>query len=713
MKYNSGVIMRGIMKRRLRLLALCAACILINILGVQIARVFQLPIYLDSVGIFLASALGGYVPGVAVGFLSNLINGLSDAETAYYGVLSVINAVAAAYFSRKKILSRFPHVLLAVLVFSLVGGGLGSVLTWLLYGLSFGTGTSARAVQFIYAHGVTNQYLAQLLGDLATDMADKAVAVALVLLILRLVPQRLQEMLNFHHWRDNSWSGRAEDQALDRCRVVSLKIKIVGMISSATIVIALVVTYISYVQYKASFIDGQIGVAQSVASLAAHYIDADKVPLYLEQGEAAVGYLDTKQKLETLMAGSEEIEFVYVYQILPDGCHVVFDPDTEEVKGEPPGTVIDFDEAFADVLPQLFAGERIEPVISNETYGYLLTLYEPVYDSQGVCQCYAAVDISMPRLVATGRIFLTKIISLFVGFFITLLTAAVHIARYKVIEPINDMARAAGSFAYDSEEARSSSLQRIQNLDIRTGDELENLYLSLARTTEDTVRYITEAQKKSEVISKLQSGMIMVLADLVESRDQCTGDHVRKTAAYAKIIMEQMKKDGVYADQMTDTFINDVYNSAPLHDVGKIQVSDVLLNKPGKLTDEEFKQMRDHTTRGAEIIERAINIVSEGETSYLNEAKNLAAYHHERWDGKGYPNGLAGEDIPLSARIMAVADVFDALVSRRSYKPGFPIEKALQIIREGAGSHFDPKIAACFLRAEEQVRRVAEENKDV
>jgi HD-GYP domain-containing protein (c-di-GMP phosphodiesterase class II) len=133
-------------------------------------------------------------------------------------------------------------------------------------------------------------------------------------------------------------------------------------------------------------------------------------------------------------------------------------------------------------------------------------------------------------------------------------------------------------------------------------------------------------------------------------------------------------------------------------------VSDVILNKPGKLTDEEFVIMRTHTTAGSKIIESAMSLVSD--SGYLKEAKNLATYHHERWDGKGYPSGKAGEDIPLSARIMAVADVFDALVSKRSYKEPFSFEKAMDIIKEGAGTQFDPEIAEIFVEAADEVRAI-------
>jgi HD-GYP domain-containing protein (c-di-GMP phosphodiesterase class II) len=196
----------------------------------------------------------------------------------------------------------------------------------------------------------------------------------------------------------------------------------------------------------------------------------------------------------------------------------------------------------------------------------------------------------------------------------------------------------------------------------------------------------------------------------VESRDKFTGDHVRNTAAYTRIIMNQMRREGICADVLTNEFISNVYQSAPLHDIGKIAVSDTILNKPGRLTEEEFEIMKSHTIAGKEILESAKSAVSE--SSYLDEAQRLAAYHHEKWNGTGYPYGLAGEEIPLSARIMAVADVFDALVSKRSYKAGFPVEKAFAIIEEGIGTHFDPQVARAFLHARDKAAAVAEKSNE-
>ena len=150
--------------------------------------------------------------------------------------------------------------------------------------------------------------------------------------------------------------------------------------------------------------------------------------------------------------------------------------------------------------------------------------------------------------------------------------------------------------------------------------------------------------------------------------------------------------------------MSDVVRSAPLHDVGKIKISDGVLNKAGKLTTEEYEIMKTHTTEGKKIMDSVISTV-EGE-NYLMEARNMAAYHHERWDGKGYPENLSGEAIPLSARIMSVADVFDALTSPRVYKPAFSLEKSIEILQEGNGTQFDPKCIEVFLESLDEVREV-------
>ena len=686
---------------------LCFLGLLINVLGVRIALYFHLPLYLDNIGSALAAALGGFIPGIIVGFLTNLVNGINDYSTTYYGSLTILIAVCSALYARNGFYEKPSGIPVIILTFAFIGGGLGSVLTWMLYGFDFGTGISAPLALKIFESGILNKFWSQFSADMLIDLLDKTITVLVVLLALKWIPSGLKQRFYFNGWQQAPLSGkskRAAEAGLSHRK--SLRAKIVLLVSTATVVTAVTVTAVSFLNYRSAAVDEQIALASGVINVVKDSFDPERVEEYMQQGEAAEGYLASEAILKRLMNSSEDIEFCYVYQILEDGCHVVLDPDTPDTPGADPGEVVPFDSAFEKYLPDLLAGKKIEPVVSNESYGWLLSVYEPVYDSQGVCRCYACVDINMNHIAVNCYRFLAQVVSFFFGFFIMILTASIWLAEYNVILPINSMAVTANKFAFDTEEARNESIRSINQLDICTGDEIENLYTAMERTTEDMVSNVVKIQKQSEVINRLQNGLIMVLADMVESRDQNTGDHVRKTAAYTDIIMRELKKEGVYTQQLTEEFMEDVVNMAPLHDVGKIQVPDAILNKPGKLTDEEFEKMKTHTTAGGEIIASAMDMVAKDDSGYLKEARNLACYHHEKWNGAGYPCGLKGEDIPLSARIMAVADVFDALVSKRSYKDGFPFEKAMDIIQAGKGSHFDPQIVDAFVAASEEVRTV-------
>ena len=675
----------------LRCLALCLICLLLNVLGVRLASALGTSLYLDNVGTILSAVLGGPLAGIAVGYLSNLINSVSDPVTAYYASVTVLIALLASYFGKRNAFRRFPHILLPIFTMTLAGGGLGSLLTWVLNGNSTMAG-----------------FLEQLGADMRVDLLDKAIVCVVAAVLMAVIPQKIKDKVYLRGWRQTPLSREAMKAAISiHGRSISLRAKIVLIIGLATLLIAFGATIVSGIMFHRSAIEEHTKLGQGVANLAASVIQPDRVSDFIQQGDGSYTYRRVEEMLYSIRESSPDIEYVYVYRILPDGCHVVFDLDTDELPGADPGEVVPFDASFEELLPDLLAGKPIDPIITNDTYGWLLTVYQPVYDAEGNCQCYACVDISMGQLTVNDLHFMVRIAALFVGFFLFILVLVLWLAEYSVVLPINSMSIAAGGFAYNSEEAREHSVQALNGLNIRTGDEIENLYQALAKTTGDTMHYIGQVQEKGETITKMQNGLILVLADMVESRDQCTGDHVRKTAAYTRVILEEMRREGLHPDVLTDEYIDDVVNSAPLHDVGKIQISDTLLNKPGRLTDEEFAQMKGHTTAGGDIIAHAIALVSD--TGYLAEAKNLASYHHERWDGKGYPTGLAGEDIPLSARVMAVADVFDALVSRRSYKAPFSFEKAMDIIREDAGTHFDPDVAAAFLRAEDKVREVSEQ----
>ena len=221
--------------------------------------------------------------------------------------------------------------------------------------------------------------------------------------------------------------------------------------------------------------------------------------------------------------------------------------------------------------------------------------------------------------------------------------------------------------------------------------------LELFFMTAVIIGLVVQGNKQSfeyKKITGMQSGMITLMADIVENRDGNTGGHIKRTARYVEGIAKELKKRGAYQDILTDGYMKDLVVAAPLHDIGKIHVPDAVLNKPGRLTDEEFALMKDHTTAGHDLLVHAKEEL--GEYAYLTMALEMATYHHEWWNGKGYPYGVRGNDIPLCARIMAVADVFDALISKRCYKEAMPLEKAYAIIREESGTHFEPEIVDAF-----------------
>jgi putative two-component system response regulator len=211
--------------------------------------------------------------------------------------------------------------------------------------------------------------------------------------------------------------------------------------------------------------------------------------------------------------------------------------------------------------------------------------------------------------------------------------------------------------------------------------------------------------ERTSQLRRLQNSLVFVLADMVESRDKATGGHIERTTAYIKILMIAMMERGVYIDELRDWDLEVVASSARLHDLGKIAISDMLLNKKGKLTDEEYDQIKIHTIEGEKNIERIVSRT--GNEAFLRHAKLFAGYHHEHWDGTGYPHGLKEMDIPLQGRILAVADVYDALVSVRPYKKAFSHKQAMGIIMDNSGKQFDPNIADVLSEVEDRFREVS------
>ena len=320
---------------------------------------------------------------------------------------------------------------------------------------------------------------------------------------------------------------------------------------------------------------------------------------------------------------------------------------------------------------------------------------------EGFPDMYNPTQLRTETLLYSG-----KMLSAVLGLLMCIVSFAMVLADHVVVTPLHKMAKEMRRFAYDSESGRNKSVNEIKSLDIHTGNEIEELYVAISKTVEDIDEYIDKTNEQAEMISDLHVNIITALADIVESRDKTTGFHVKRTAEYCRIIAKELRRSGKYSDELTDEFIETLTIAAPIHDIGKIKIPDAILNKPGRLTDEEFEVIKTHTTEGYNMLIKAKDTL--GETAYLEMAQDIAYCHHEWWDGsaKGYPRRLSGCNIPLSARIMAVADVFDALVSKRPYKDGLPVEKALDILVDEAGTHFDPEVVEALLRVKNKATSI-------
>jgi len=233
-------------------------------------------------------------------------------------------------------------------------------------------------------------------------------------------------------------------------------------------------------------------------------------------------------------------------------------------------------------------------------------------------------------------------------------------------------------------------------------------HLELHAYRSNLERLVEERSREAELLKDV---IIEAMGELAEYRDPETGSHIHRTRAYVQVLAEALVREGHFLDILTPDYIVLLWKSAPLHDIGKVAIRDSILLKPGKLTPEEFDAMKMHTLFGEEVIANLEQMAGQP-TSFLSCAKEIAGSHHEKYDGSGYPRGLSKEDIPLAGRIMAVADVYDALISKRVYKNSMSHKEAMKIMKEGKGNHFDPVLIEAFLEVESTFSQIAATNAD-
>ena len=697
-------------------------CTLLNVILTFITRYYGIPLYLDTIGTIFVSITCGSFAGILTAVITNLICTLFSPEYLFFSILGVITALVTAWFSKNEKLNKKLNYVWLVLILALINGILGTIFQWIIAGkpeLSY-VSESAK----ILAGNDDQRYVVfSLLLIIGLNIIDKGISVLVSVIFIKMISQETLSKIWDGGWKQNPLS-KSEVKSINsslRNGLSSLRIRVLILLCTAVILIGIIFGWVSSnTSYNTNIKNGNETV-NSVASLITKSLVSDSYDDYLNDNSFAIDYSNSDYKkdndyLHQVQNSFQNIIDIFIIKSTNDGIYILFDTDDEFQKEGRIGENIESQLIYYDdILPDLKEHKDIaEPHTLNTDYTYIITSFKRIYASDNTpSEYYVGVEYEMPRYSDHLNSYVIKMLMTSSGFFVLILAYGLWISGHYLIYPIGSLERRIDGFmkGIDDQKKLDESVKKLQKLDIRTNDEVEKLYNSIcemALGTSEQMRNIRSLAKSNE---KMQTGLIITMADMVENRDSDTGAHIQKTAAYVKIILNGLKRKGYYPEKLSDKYINDVIMSAPLHDIGKINVPDAVLNKPGKLTPEEYEIIKTHTTAGKKILENAISTV-EGE-NYLKEARNMAAYHHERWDGKGYPEGLHGQVIPLSARVMAVADVFDALASQRVYKPAYPFEKAINIIEEGAGTQFDPKCVEVFMESLDEVKNVLRKYQEI
>jgi len=336
--------------------------------------------------------------------------------------------------------------------------------------------------------------------------------------------------------------------------------------------------------------------------------------------------------------------------------------------------------------------------ISIKEYGFLFF----VLTAFNVLSIWIYRLLENSGLLETSKYLALGLIIAYIIFSALLVTVGVIVTRYKTwILPIKKLKMAAREITKGDFSVRVTSLRKDgrRNIVDVLFDDFNTMTEELSNANINMQNLVTE---KTEKVIKLQNAILKTMFDLTEFRDNITGGHTERTQNGVRILLDEIIKNGLFTDTIKDWDKYLVLMSTQLHDIGKIAIKDQILRKPGKLTDDEFDEMKKHTDLGFDIIKRIkVNL---GESDILKQAKIFALTHHEKWDGSGYPKGLKGYEIPLEGRIMAIADVYDALVSERPYKKAIPHEEAVKIILEGKHIQFDPLLIDLFVGVSERFR---------
>ncbi len=479
---------------------ICIAAVIVNLVASFAARHFDLPLFLDTGGTIFIAMLSGYVPGIVVGFATNFLNSFAVESEMYYCSISIVVAIYTTFLARRGFFQSLPKTLLAIPALALV--------TTLL---------TEFIEKFLYCTGVV-EALSEMGANFATiflrELADKGLIILLMFAVVKVLPPPIKDAFKGLGRKQAPLSDEMRRAVFMRkCPQSSLRTKVLLILMLSSLFIAASIASISYRIFEQACVGVQIKIADGLAAIAAKEINPAQVDAYLN---GAADFAEVEKILLNVKESNSDVKSLRVEKFSADGGRIVFGNGNSP----PSDNVLPY-------LDDLLAGKPIEPIIADET----LTVFKPVYDAAGTAQCYVAIDLSLGMLSEYGRAFTAKVLALFSGCFLFVFVIGLRFVENNVILPVNTMAYCAQNFAYDSNEICAQNVEQIKQLDIRTGDEIENLYLALTKTTQDVLTYFEKLRRAKKQVAEM---------DALAHRDSLTG--IKNKAAYDEVTEQIDKK---------------------------------------------------------------------------------------------------------------------------------------------------------------------------
>ncbi len=502
---------------QLKTFLICVAALIANLLGFFIVEKFNLPLFLDTGGTIFIAALGNYELGIALGFFTNLSKSFVDPTEMYFCSVSVAVAIITTFFTRKGFYQKFWKALFMVPI------------------LTFVTGTCDLLIESFLELTDTlepaKEFKVNFIEDFIYEFLDKGLSVLAVFISLKFISPQTKKFFRMLGQKQAPLSDEMKSIVSEQSYLSSsLRTKMLVILTVCSLLLSFSVSLISYLLFKDSAVNDRIKNVDGMVTVLVSEINPDRVDDYAEYGRQLEDYKALEEKFYTVKNSNSNVKYLYVYRFLEEGCQVIFDLNTSNLEGDKAGMFINLDKTLYPYKEDLFAGRPIPPIISDDEYGYLLTLYKPVYDEKGKCQCYAAIDFSMDILPEYTRTFVIKLLALFLGCFVFIFAIGISFVENNIILPVNTMAYSARNFAYDSATAREKNIEQIKTLKIQTGDEIENLYSALLRTTENISRYLEHLQRAKTQVSDMR--VRFTAMDKIAHKDSLTG--VKNKTAYTE-----------------------------------------------------------------------------------------------------------------------------------------------------------------------------------